>query len=90
MAQPKTEGELIAAPTQSHAKLEGFFGSMNTLELDTPFDFSSDAKRAEAHWSSVDLSERNATASSLPAPSPCHGAPPCSRKVGPSGQKSKN
>ena len=66
MARPKTKGELIAASIQNHAKLEEFFASMNTRELATPFDFSSDAKKIGAHWSSADLSERNATTSSLP------------------------
>lgn len=50
MARPTTKGELIAASAQNYTKLKAHIVSMTERELDTPFDFSSDTKKTEAHW----------------------------------------
>ncbi|RVU97151.1 DfsB family protein [Coriobacteriales bacterium OH1046] len=50
MARPMTKGELIAASAQNYAKLMTHIASMTEIELTAPFDFSSDAKKTEAHW----------------------------------------
>ncbi len=50
MARPTNKDELIAASARNYAKLGEFIDSMSELELATPFDFSADRNRTEAHW----------------------------------------
>lgn len=50
MARPATRQQLISAATDNFDKLTAFIASMTKEELDTPFDFSADTKKKEAHW----------------------------------------
>lgn len=50
MARPTTKQQLIAAATENYDKLMAFIASMSDEEMETPFDFSADAKKKEAHW----------------------------------------
>lgn len=50
MARPATKQQLISAATDNFDKLTAFIASMTKVELDTPFDFSADIKKKEAHW----------------------------------------
>ncbi|MBO5194148.1 MAG: ClbS/DfsB family four-helix bundle protein, partial [Bacteroidales bacterium] len=50
MARPATRQQLISAATDNFDKLTAFIASMTKEELDTPFDFSVDTKKKEAHW----------------------------------------
>ena len=38
------------AATESYEKLESVINALTQAELETPFDFSSDVKKKEAHW----------------------------------------
>lgn len=50
MGRPATKADLIAAATETFEKLNARITEMTEIELDTPFDFSGDAKKKEAHW----------------------------------------
>ena len=50
MPRPKTKKELIEAANTNYQKLNDFIDSMTEAELSTPFDFSADEKKKEAHW----------------------------------------
>lgn len=50
MARPASKQQLISAATDNYDKLTAFIASMSAEELDTPFDFSADEKKKEAHW----------------------------------------
>ena len=50
MARPTNKQQLIAAATDNYDKLMVFIASMSDEELNTPFDFSADEKKKEAHW----------------------------------------
>lgn len=50
MTRPQTKAELIAAATKTHDDLMTFIDSMSPKELTTPFDFSTDTNKTEAHW----------------------------------------
>lgn len=50
MARPSTKDELLVASARNYERLQKFIVSMSEAELGTPFDFSSDAKKTEAHW----------------------------------------
>ena len=50
MPRPKTKNELIEASNTNYRKLMDFIAGMTEAELSTPFDFSADAKKKEAHW----------------------------------------
>lgn len=50
MARPQTKEDLINAATVNYDKLMKLIDSMTEMELSTEFDFSSDAKKKEAHW----------------------------------------
>lgn len=50
MARPTTKQQLIAAATENYDKLMTFIASMSDEEMETPFDFSADNKKKEAHW----------------------------------------
>lgn len=50
MARPASKQQLLSAATDNYDKLTAFITSMSAEELDTPFDFSADEKKKEAHW----------------------------------------
>ncbi len=50
MARPASKQQLISAATENYDKLAAFIASMSDEELNTPFDFSADEKKKEAHW----------------------------------------
>lgn len=50
MARPQTKNDLIEAAQLNYDKLLKLIDSMTEIELNTEFDFSSDAKKKEAHW----------------------------------------
>lgn len=50
MARPQTKNDLIEAASSSYDKLLKLIDSMTEEELNTPFDFSNDEKKKEAHW----------------------------------------
>ena len=50
MVRPTSKTELISAATQQYAKLQSLISQLTEEELNTPFDFSKDEKRKEAHW----------------------------------------
>lgn len=51
MPRPKTKAELLTAAAENYEKLNRMIGAMSEKELNTPFDFSGDEKKKEAHWS---------------------------------------
>ena len=50
MVRPTSKTELISAATQQYAKLQSLISQLTEEELKTPFDFSKDQKKKEAHW----------------------------------------
>lgn len=50
MARPTTKTDLIEAANSGYEALMAFIDSMTAQELETPFDFSADTKKKEAHW----------------------------------------
>ena len=50
MARPTNIQQLISAATDNYDKLTTFIASISDEELNTPFDFSADEKKKEAHW----------------------------------------
>lgn len=50
MTRPASKQQLLSAATDNYDKLTAFITSMSAEELDTPFDFSTDEKKKEAHW----------------------------------------
>lgn len=50
MARPTTKQDLCTAATQDYDKLQALIANMSEKELTTPFDFSDDPKKTEAHW----------------------------------------
>lgn len=50
MARPTTKSDLIEAANSGYESLMTFIDSMTEQELSTPFDFSGDEKKKEAHW----------------------------------------
>ena len=50
MVRPTSKTELLSAATQQYAKLQSLISQLTEEELNTPFDFSKDEKRKEAHW----------------------------------------
>lgn len=50
MARPTTKQDLCTAATQDYEKLQALIANMSEKELNTPFDFSDDPKKTEAHW----------------------------------------
>ena len=51
MPRPKTKSELLKAASENYDKLNKMIDEMSEAELNTPFDFSDDEKKTEAHWS---------------------------------------
>ena len=50
MPRPKTKEELMLASKENYEKLNRFISQLSEDELQTPFDFSRDPKKKEAHW----------------------------------------
>lgn len=50
MSRPTTKNELVIAATEGFEKLNLLISTLHKDELDTPFDFSKDEKKKEAHW----------------------------------------
>lgn len=50
MGRPQTKSDLIEAANSNYERLLTMIDSMAEIELTTEFDFSSDAKKKEAHW----------------------------------------
>ena len=50
MSRPTSKADLISAATAQYAKLNALIAGMTEQELATPFDFSADEKKKEAHW----------------------------------------
>ncbi len=51
MPRPRNKEDLLTAAKENFAKLMDFIDSMSEKEMNTPFDFSSDTGKKEAHWS---------------------------------------
>ena len=50
MPRPRTKEELVLASKENYEKLNHFISKLSEEELQTPFDFSKDQKKKEAHW----------------------------------------
>ena len=50
MPRPTTKNDLMIAAKENYEKLNLFISKMTEEELNTPFDFSKDEKKKEAHW----------------------------------------
>ena len=51
MPRPRTKDDLIAAATENYKTLIKMIDEMSEKELKTPFDFSGEPSKKEAHWS---------------------------------------
>ena len=51
MPRPRDKESLLTAAKENYAKLTQMIEGMSEKELATPFDFSGDAGKKEAHWS---------------------------------------
>ena len=50
MARPTSKTDLMQAAAANLQKLNDFVAGMTEAEMSTPFDFSADEKKKEAHW----------------------------------------
>ena len=50
MPRPTTKNDLMIVAKESYEKLNLLISKMTSEELNTPFDFSKDKKKKEAHW----------------------------------------
>ncbi len=50
MGRPTTKTALLTAATANYEKLNALVSGLTEQELRTPFDFSGDEKKKEAHW----------------------------------------
>ena len=50
MGRPTTKTDLLTASAVNYEKLNTFISELTEEELSTPFDFSGDEKKKEAHW----------------------------------------
>lgn len=50
MPRPTTKNDLMTAAKKNYEKLNLLISKMTEKELNTPFDFSKDEKKREAHW----------------------------------------
>ena len=50
MPRPRNKEDLIKAANENYEKLNTIINSLSEKELNTPFDFSADDKKKEAHW----------------------------------------
>lgn len=49
MPRPRAKKELLTAAKENHEKFNLLISNMTEDELNTPFDFSKDEKKKEAH-----------------------------------------
>ena len=52
MARPTTKEDLLISAKENYEKLNELISKLSEKELNTPFDFSADEKKKEAHWRS--------------------------------------
>ncbi len=50
MGRPATKTDLLTAAAENYEKLDTLISGLTAQELSTPFDFSCDMKKKEAHW----------------------------------------
>lgn len=50
MGRPTTKSDLISASAEKYDEMNGLIASLTEEELTTPFDFSKDVRKKEAHW----------------------------------------
>ena len=50
MGRPTTKTDLFTAANTNYEKLNTLISELTKQESETPFDFSQDAKKKEAHW----------------------------------------
>lgn len=50
MGRPTTKEDLLTAASANYKKLNKLISDLTEKELSTPFDFSNDEKKKEAHW----------------------------------------
>ena len=50
MSRPTTKTDLMNAAAANYAKMNTLISELTEVELSTPFDFSGDEKKKEAHW----------------------------------------
>lgn len=50
MGRPTTKTDLLSAATSNYEKLNALISGLTEEEMETPFDFSGDVKKKEAHW----------------------------------------
>ncbi len=50
MGRATTKSDMITSATNNYEKLNILISEMSEKELSTPFDFSADEKKKEAHW----------------------------------------
>lgn len=50
MGRPTSKTDLINAAAANYEKMNTLISGLTEKELSTPFDFSNDAKKTEAHW----------------------------------------
>lgn len=50
MPRPTTKKDLLVAAADNYKKLNVLISNLTKQELDTPFDFSENEKKREAHW----------------------------------------
>lgn len=50
MSRPTTKTDLLTAANTNYEKLNTLISELTKQESETPFDFSQDAKKKEAHW----------------------------------------
>ena len=48
-----TKNDLMTAAKENYEKLNLLISKMTEQELNTPFDFSKDEKKKEAHWNDI-------------------------------------
>ena len=51
MPRPRTKEDLLKAAQENYTELMNFIDGMTEKELNTPFDFSGQPSKKEAHWS---------------------------------------
>ena len=50
MSRPTTKAGLLYAASTNYQKMNDLISTLTSEELSTPFDFSADEKKKEAHW----------------------------------------
>ena len=51
MPRARTKADLLKFAAENYEKLTDLISRMTEAQLNTPFDFSDDANKKEAHWS---------------------------------------